>query len=149
MTWGLAATVFGIGRIGFAPGTVASLAALPIAWAVLSLAGPFALLALAAAVAVFGIWASEAYAIEQNAHDPSDCVIDEVAGQLLACAFAPLSTAGFALVFGLFRLFDISKLWPVSAAERMKGGFGIMADDLVAGLIAGVIVAVFDNVGLI
>jgi phosphatidylglycerophosphatase A len=53
------------------------------------------------------------------------------------------------LAFALFRLFDISKLWPVSAAERLRGGLGIMADDLVAGLIAGLIVAVLDNVGLI
>jgi phosphatidylglycerophosphatase A len=149
MIWTYAATVFGIGRIGFASGTVASLVALPIAWLAMMLAGPFAVLALAMAVGVFGLWASEAYAIAQDAHDPSDCVIDEIAGQLLACAFAPMTFMGFALAFVLFRLFDISKLWPVSAAERMRGGFGIMADDLVAGLIAGVIVAVFDNVGLI
>jgi phosphatidylglycerophosphatase A len=76
-------------------------------------------------------------------------VIDEVAGQLLACAFAPLSLAGFALAFLLFRLFDISKLWPISAAERLRGGLGIVVDDLVAGLIAGLIVAVFASTGFI
>jgi phosphatidylglycerophosphatase A len=147
--WRMAATVFGVGRIGIAPGTAASLLALPLAWIAMSVAGPFALLALSLAVGVFGIWASEIYAIERNDADPPDCVIDEIAGQLLACAFAPLSAGGFVFAFVLFRLFDISKLWPVSAAERMKGGFGIMADDMVAGLIAGVIVAVFDSVGLI
>ena len=76
-------------------------------------------------------------------------MIDEVAGQFLACAFAPLSLAGFALVFLLFRLFDISKLWPISAAERLRGGLGIVADDLVAGLMAGLIVAVFASTGFI
>ena len=149
MSWSLAATVLGIGRAPFAPGTVASLAALPIAWLVMALGGSLALLILAGAVAVFGIWAGEAYAVECNDPDPSDCVIDEVAGQFLACALAPMTIVGFALAFVLFRLFDVSKLWPVSAAERLPGGFGIMLDDVVAGLIAGGIVAIFYSTGII
>ena len=146
--WAMSATVFGIGRAP-APGTIASLVSLPVAWVVMLYAGPFVLLALGAAIFIFGIWASEAYAIEQGNSDPSECVIDEVAGQFIACAFAPLSLAGFAAAFVLFRLFDISKLWPISAAERLHGGLGIMLDDLVAGLFAGVIVAVFAGVGLL
>ena len=82
--------------------------------------------------------------------DPSECVIDEVAGQFLACAMAPLSLFGFLLAFALFRLFDISKLWPISEAERLRGGLGqSMADDMVAGLLAGLIVAVVASLGLI
>ena len=81
--------------------------------------------------------------------DPSECVIDEVAGQFLACALAPLSLYGFILAFALFRLFDISKLWPISEAERLRGGLGIVADDMVAGLLAGLIVAVVASLGLI
>ncbi len=146
--WSMAATVFGIGRAP-APGTVASLLSLPIAWLVLRFGGAIALLVLGAAVFIFGLWASEFYAAEQGDSDPSECVIDEVAGQFIACAMAPLSIAGFAAAFVLFRLFDISKLWPVSAAERLHGGLGIMTDDLVAGLFAGGIVAVFANVGLL
>jgi phosphatidylglycerophosphatase A len=148
MMWTMAATVFGIGRAP-APGTIASLVSLPIAWVVTMYAGPFVLLALGAAIFIFGLWASEQYAVQAGNSDPSECVIDEVAGQFIACAMAPLSIAGFAAAFVLFRLFDISKLWPVSAAERLRGGLGIMTDDLVAGLIAGVIVAVFASVGLI
>jgi phosphatidylglycerophosphatase A len=85
--------------------------------------------------------------------DPSECVIDELAGQWLACAFALLSFGGllpanhlslpaFGLAFVLFRLFDIWKPWPVSWAENsLKGGLGVMMDDIVAGLMAGVLVA--------
>jgi len=144
-----AATLFGLGRVPFAPGTLGSLAALPLAWLAMSLGGMTATLALAALVAVVGIWVSEAYAVESGNADPEECIIDEVAGQLVACALAPLSLAGFALAFAMFRLFDISKLWPVSAAERLRGGIGIVGDDLVAGVIAGIVVAVADATGLV
>lgn len=143
------ATVFGIGRSPVAPGTVASIVALPLAWIVMKAGGPVALLSVALVTAALGMWACDVYAKDNGARDPSECVIDEVAGQLLACAFVPQSLAGFALAFVLFRLFDISKLWPISAAERLRGGLGIVADDLVAGLIAGLIVAVFASTGFI
>jgi phosphatidylglycerophosphatase A len=142
-------TLFGVGRSPVAPGTVASIVALPIAWLVMTLGGPVPLLILAFIVSALGMWSCDVYARATGTHDPSECVIDELAGQFIACALAPLSLPGFALAFVLFRLFDISKLWPISVAERLRGGLGIMADDLVAGLIAGAIVAVFANVGLI
>jgi phosphatidylglycerophosphatase A len=144
-----AATVFGIGRAPFAPGTVASVLTLPLAWVVLKYLGPVALFSLSFAIAALGAWASDVYARQSETDDPSECVIDEVAGQCLACALAPLSLPGFALAFVLFRLFDISKLWPISEAERLRGGLGIIADDMVAGLFAGLIVAVVTTVGLI
>jgi phosphatidylglycerophosphatase A len=144
-----AATVFGIGRSPVAPGTAASFMALPFAWIAMSWGGTVALLSLCFAVSAIGVYACDVYAKQKGSHDPSECVIDEVAGQCLACALAPLSVSGFALAFLLFRLFDISKLWPISAAERLPGGLGIMADDLVAGLIAGTIVAVFAAAGFV
>ena len=144
-----AATLFGIGRSPIAPGTVASIVALPIAWLVMAAGGTTALLTLCLAVSAIGFYACDVYAKDKGAHDPSECVVDELAGQFLACALAPLTVPGFALAFLLFRLFDISKLWPISAAERLRGGLGIMADDLVAGLIAGTIVSVFATAGLV
>lgn len=143
------ATLFGLGRVPFAPGTLGSLVALPIAWLAMSLGGMYVTLAVGAVIAVAGIWASEAYAVESGNADPSECIIDEVAGQIVACALAPLSLGGFALAFVMFRLFDISKLWPVSAAERLHSGIGIVADDVVAGLIAGIVVAVAATTGLV
>ena len=86
-----AATLFGLGRIPFAPGTIGSLVTLPIAWLAMWTGGMYAVLALAAIVSIFGIWASDAYAHEIGEHDPSECIIDEVAGQMLACALSPLT----------------------------------------------------------
>jgi phosphatidylglycerophosphatase A len=143
------ATLFGLGRLGFAPGTLGSLVALPIAWLVMRFGGMYALLGVTAVVAIAAIWVSDAYAKESGDEDPQDCIIDEVAGQMLACALAPLSLAGFALAFVLFRLFDISKLWPISAVERIGGGAGIVGDDMLAGLIAGIVVATAATAGLI
>jgi phosphatidylglycerophosphatase A len=144
-----AATVFGIGRAPFAPGTVASVLTLPFAWIVLRYLGPVALFSLSFAIAALGAWASDVYVRQSETDDPSECVIDEVAGQCLACSMAPLSLPGFALAFVLFRLFDVSKLWPISEAERLRGGVGIVADDMVAGLFAGLIVAVVTTLGLV
>jgi phosphatidylglycerophosphatase A len=136
-----AATLFGLGRLGFAPGTLGSLAALPISFLVMRFGGMYALLAASAAVAIVGIWVSDAYARESGDSDPKECIIDEVAGQMLACALAPMTWLGFLLAFLLFRLFDVSKIWPISAVERIGGGAGIVGDDMLAGLLAGIVVA--------
>ena len=88
---------------------------------------------------MLGWWASEIYAHGRN--DPSEVVIDEVAGQWLVLIVAPLDPALSALGFVLFRLADITKPWPANWAERhLPGGLGIMADDIVAGAYAGVVV---------
>jgi len=145
----LIATVFEIGRFPFAPGTVASAAALPLAWLISRSAGPYVLCGAAFLAAAIGVWASDEYMRETGKNDPSECVIDELAGQWLACALAPLSLPGFALAFVLFRLFDITKPWPVSAAERLNGGLGVVADDMVAGLFAGLIVSAASTLGAI
>jgi len=144
-----AATLFGLGRIGFAPGTLGSLVALPIAWLVMRFGGVFGLLGLCAATSILALWASDRYARSRETHDPSECIIDEVAGQFLACALSPLSITGFAAAFVLFRLFDISKLWPISAVERIQGGAGIVGDDLIAGLMAGAVTAIFATAGFL
>jgi len=148
-TAGRLATLFGIGRVPGAPGTAASLIALPFAWMIAAAFGSLALLALSVAVGLLAVPISSAYERESRREDPSDCVIDELAGQWLACAFVPLTLWGFALAFLLFRLFDMTKLWPVSAAEKLKGGWGIVADDMVAGAIAGVIVMLLVHFGLL
>ena len=148
-TAGRLATLFGIGRVPGAPGTAASLVALPFAWMIAAAFGSLALLALSVAVGLLAVPVSSAYERESRREDPSDCVIDELAGQWLACAFVPLTLWGFALAFLLFRLFDMTKLWPVSAAEKLKRGLGIVADDMVAGAIAGVIVMLLVHFGFL
>jgi phosphatidylglycerophosphatase A len=143
------ATLFGVGRAPIASGTVASIAALPLAFVIHYVAGAWVLFACAIAAAALGIWACDIYARESGIKDPSECVIDELAGQWLACAFAPLSLYGYALAFLLFRIFDVAKPWPISAAERQPGGLGIMLDDVIAGLFAGLLVALVRYAGLV
>lgn len=145
----LIATLGGLGRAPFAPGTVASLAALPFAWLLVYYGGNLALLGATLAAAIVGTWACDEYARRTNAIDPSECVADELAGQWLTFAFAPLSLAGLVLAFLLFRLFDVLKPWPISLAERLEGGLGIMADDIVAAVMAGLLlIAIRAAVGL-
>lgn len=137
----MVATFFGIGRIKPAPGTVASAVALPFAWMIAASLGHVGLLIAGLIVGFGAIPFCTAYARMVGREDPSECVIDEVAGQFLACAFAPLTLKAYGFAFVLFRLFDIAKPWPISAAERLKGGLGIMADDILAGLVAAAIAA--------
>ncbi len=143
------ATAFGIGRLPSAPGTWASLAAIVIAVPVMWFTGWMGMAVLALVTTVFGIWISDHYAARTGIEDPKECVIDEFAGQWITCAIAgmaampgspPLSWVGFLLAFLLFRLFDIAKPWPINRAEHLRGGLGIMADDVVAGAIAGFVV---------
>ena len=143
----LLSTLFGIGRAPVS-GTVASAVALPFAWIIMA-HGNGAVLLVASLIALgVGIWSCDVYVRATGRDDPSECVIDELAGQWLACAFAPLSLWGFALAFILFRLFDIAKPWPISAAERLPGGVGVMMDDMLAGLVAGLLVLLAAHLGL-
>jgi phosphatidylglycerophosphatase A len=143
------ATLFGIGRLPAAPGTWASLAALPFAGLLMLGGGPWLIGSGVAVAIAVGIWSCDVYVRETGVADPSECVIDELAGQWIACMTAPITPAGFALAFFAFRLFDIWKPWPISAAETAKGGLGVMADDLVAGLFAAILVAAVHATGLI
>lgn len=139
----LIASWFGAGFLPWAPGTWGSLAALPFAWAILLFGGKLWLLAAAIAVFIVGCIAADRATRAGTERDPGWVVIDEVAGQWLTLLALPLSLAGFAIGFVLFRLFDIWKPWPVRWAERRySGGFGIMIDDVLAALYAVIVVVV-------
>lgn len=136
----LLATFFGIGRIPFASGTFASAAALPFGFLLVQL-GWQATVAGAIAAVIVGVWVCGQHAAKLGVTDPSECVLDEVAGQWIAlfpvALYArPFDWRPYMLSFLLFRLFDVAKPWPLSAAERLPGGYGVMADDVLAGLIA-------------
>jgi phosphatidylglycerophosphatase A len=134
--WWLA-SVGGVGRSPVAPGTCGSLVALPLAWLIVWLAGDKWLLG-AVFVVFFVGWACSTLVSKQMAeHDPQEIVIDEVVGQWIALLFVPLNWHWFIVSFVLFRAFDIIKPWPINEAERrFQGGFGIMIDDVLAGLFA-------------
>ncbi|KZD09806.1 phosphatidylglycerophosphatase A family protein [Oceanibaculum pacificum] len=130
-------TWFWVGRIPIAPGTWGSLAALPFGWIIMAEGGPAGLLVAAAILFAVGCWSSAAYAKGIGRKDPGSAVIDEVVGQWMVLAVLPLDVWAYGLGFALFRLFDVTKPWPVSVADRkLTGGFGIMADDVAAGLYA-------------
>jgi phosphatidylglycerophosphatase A len=134
------ATLFGIGRFPYAPGTLASAIAIPLAWFLAGFTERPPLIVATVVVAAIGVAASDRYVRATGLKDPSACVIDELAGQWAACCFAPRTVLAYGLCFLLFRIFDIVKPWPISAAESLPGGFGVMADDLLAGILAGGIV---------
>lgn len=135
------ATWFGIGFSPIAPGTCGTLAALPLYFALRDF-GTVAVLAAAAVLTFAGVWAAGIVAEHTGRHDPQIVVVDEVAGVLVALAFAPHTVAGVALAVGLFRVFDMTKPFPARAAERLPGGWGIVIDDVVAGIWAAVVAAV-------
>jgi phosphatidylglycerophosphatase A len=133
----IVATWFGAGLLPKAPGTWGSLAALPLAWILAQWGGTPALAAATVAVTLLGWWASEVYVRQTGINDPSEVVIDEVAGQWLTLLVVPPDPLLYAAGFAFFRLFDIRKPWPVSWADRcLPGGLGVMVDDLFAGLYA-------------
>ena len=146
------ASVFGIGYFDIAPGTIMSAIAVPLAILIgIFGGGGMGILGASIIVLVIGILATADHVRETGRQDPPECVIDELAGQWLACSFCLLSFGGllpvhmslpaFLLAFVFFRLFDIWKPWPVSwADEKLTGGIGVMTDDMIAGLMAGVLV---------
>ncbi|MCB2130944.1 MAG: phosphatidylglycerophosphatase A, partial [Rhodobacteraceae bacterium] len=149
----LIATFIGAGLLRPAPGTWGSLAALPVAWALMTLLGPLALIPAAAAVFALGWWATAEETRGKEDHDPAEIVIDEVAGQWIALFPVALGVAhtgadlrdlwpGWIAAFVLFRLFDIWKPWLVGAADRRGDALGVMLDDVWAGVFAAVGVAV-------
>jgi phosphatidylglycerophosphatase A len=130
------ATGLGLGYSPFAPGTVGSLAALPLGF-VLASRGAHWMIPLSCLISCILGWLSAGGAARSlGKSDPGAIVIDEVAGQLLALCFVPADWRYYLAAFLLFRLFDIWKPYPISRVEKWPGASGIMADDLLAGALA-------------
>jgi len=134
------ATGLGIGYAPIAPGTFGSLPALAIAWALDRAAGGFGVAAGAALFALVGTWAADRAAAHLGASDPGPVVVDEIAGQLVTLMFVPIAPRVLIAAFLLFRALDVIKPWPANRLEALPGGSGIMADDLMAGLYANLLV---------
>lgn len=142
-------TFCGAGLIRPAPGTWGSLAAVVLAVIFYELGAAWAVPVAAVVATVLGFWAVPQAIANSADKDPSEIVIDEVAGQMLALSFTFLPLAnhgvsilaawpGFVVPFLLFRLFDIWKPWLVGQADRRGDAAGVMLDDLWAGLFAGI-----------
>jgi phosphatidylglycerophosphatase A len=141
----LLATWFGSGHLPCMPGTWGSLAALPLWWLLQHL-GTLGYCLTVALFAVAGIYISGLAEVYIQQADPPVIVIDEVVGQLIALAGCPVNFYLAVLGLALFRLFDIFKPFPIGLINtRLTGGLGIVLDDAVAGLYAGLILCVLAN----
>jgi len=154
------ATWFGSGLLPKAPGTWGSLAAIPFAYLFSIYTCPYAQLFGITVLFFIGIWASDKIEESAQIKDPGFIVVDEVVGQwmaLLPLPFlytiidnnsfylysVPIAVAGFLV----FRLFDIWKPWPVNYADKnIPGGYGIMFDDVIAGMYALIVTSVLTAV---
>lgn len=133
-------TIVGVGRFPVAPGTAASLvaAALWYLWH----PPPWMQWSMCPVVIAIGIWSAGATARRAQQHDPPEVVIDEFAGTWLALAGLPKDPWILCIALLLFRLLDITKPPPIRYLERVPGGMGIMLDDIAAGLITRLVMAI-------
>ena len=133
------ATWFGCGHVPIAPGTAGTLGAVPLYLAL----RPFGHAAVAIAALVLtalGIWVADIVAKVEGLKDPQLVVIDEVAGVLVTLSVARPTWAALAAGVVLFRIFDQTKPWPARTAERkLPGGWGIVLDDVAAGVWGAVV----------
>jgi phosphatidylglycerophosphatase A len=130
----LVATLFGAGYFPVAPGTFGSLVALVIIW---FLFPDFyhILIPIAAGLFFLSVW-SASRAEEVFGKDGSPIVIDEVTGMVISLVFVPHQLEYFGAAFLLFRFYDIVKLPPARSMEKLKGGWGVTLDDVMAGIYA-------------
>ena len=128
---------FGSGLSRYAPGTLGTIAAIPLWWLLTQLSQPL-YLGLVLVAAIVGVSICGRAAEQLGVHDHGGIVWDEFVGLWVAMAFLPVSPVSLVLGFSLFRFFDIVKPWPISWLDKnISGGLGIMIDDIAAGLAAG------------
>ncbi len=134
-------TAFGAGYAPVAPGTAGSAVGVvvyfvtrgwPLGWQ----------LGLLAALTVMGVWAGGVCAHHFETEDPGQVVIDEVVGQLVTLYATHVGIMGAALGFFIFRVLDVIKPWPARQFERLPGGVGITADDVMAGVYGNLLLRV-------
>jgi phosphatidylglycerophosphatase A len=134
---------FGTGLAPKAPGTVGSLPGILLAWFTLDM-GLAVQLGIATALFVAGIWICGESARRIGVHDHGGIVWDEICGMYVTLLLAPPTLLGYALAFGLFRVFDIVKPWPIRDLDhRLGGGLGIMLDDIAAAVYALILLALY------
>lgn len=130
---------FYTGFIPFAPGTFASLAAL-IIYYIPGFESWFILIPAVIIFTFYGFFVGNKFEAFFGKKDPSECTIDEFAGMWISLLFLPKYLSISFLVFIIWRILDIFKPFPARKLEKLKGGFGIMIDDIIAGIYSAVIV---------
>ena len=139
----LLCTGLGIGNIPFFPGTLASLSILPFVWLLKQNYGVTYFLIFLILYFIIGLILIKICIKNEKKKDPSYIVIDEHIGQSVALLFCNETILNYLLAFFLFRLFDILKPFPISYFDSINNSFGIIADDIAAGIIAGIFLIIF------
>jgi phosphatidylglycerophosphatase A len=130
------------GKSPVLPGTGGTLAALPLVW-VFSRFGAMGYFFLTGVFVYLSIWIADLYEREFQRHDRPEVVIDEMAGFLISMCLLPLSRNVLLAAFVLFRALDMIKPFPISVLDKkVPGGYGVVIDDLLAGLITNVVLQV-------
>ncbi len=131
----LVATFFYVGLIPKAPGTFGTLAAIPLFY-LLTFTPLYLYLGITVIIILVSVWASKIVEEVYNKEDPQQIVADEVCGYLVTMILVPPTIANIFLGFLLFRFFDIAKPYPVRKFEKLPGGWGVVIDDVAAGVYA-------------
>ena len=137
-------TVFGIGFFPFMSGTLGTLVALPLFFLYQKYFLIYTLLFIF--LLLISVPVSQYLSSKWGQKDPSDIVLDEVLGFMLAIFFISSAWKDCLILFFLFRFFDITKIWPISVVEKWDGGWGIVCDDLLAGFFSGFFFLLFKKV---
>lgn len=139
-------TGLGVGYFPFAPGTMGALVILILFWIVPALT-PFQLIVVVFALSALGIFTATVTEKEiseklgsTKGKDPGIIVIDEIVGMLVALIFVPKTISFLIIAFILFRIFDITKPFPIRRIEKLYSGWGIVFDDIAAGIYANLII---------
>jgi len=141
----LAVAFASFGYVGFAPaapGTVGAAAAIPLFMALRWADSPWLEVAACAALVVAGAWSARLTEQALGVEDPGPVVIDEVVGMLVSLLFLPGTWPVILAAFVAFRVFDIVKPWPAGRLEHVPGGWGVMADDVMAGVYANLTIQI-------
>lgn len=125
------ATWFGLGNISLCPGTMGTIGTIPL---LLLVPGTLSQIVLLTALFFIGIWVSPFVIDDLNQQDPGCIVIDEVVGFLITMLWVPVSALTIVIGFVLFRFFDIRKPLGIKRLEALHGGWGVMMDDVLAGI---------------
>ncbi len=140
----LIATGFGAGYSPTAPGTAGTLLALLVSFFLFR--GDLLMLVVATVIcSVIGTISADFVEKDSGISDPAKVVVDEVAGMWLGLWWVPPEPVPYLLAFGLFRLFDVTKLYPIDKLQGFPGGWGIMLDDILAGIYTLVVMQIILN----
>ncbi len=141
----LISSFFYLGYSPVAPGTVGTLGAVILYYVISGFSNLFYLFFIIALI-IFSVWVSEIARIRLGDSDPNSIVIDEVCGFLVTMILIPPNMINIAMGFLLFRFFDILKPPPIRMSEKLSGGLGIVADDVLAGIYANILLQIFVRV---